>query len=380
MSPSGGWTGPAWLCILENRSFHTRGSHAPPAALHPPLSHEPAVYVFRILLAGLLSLALGACGGDGGVTPDPDPQPQPEPPAITYRVAPPAGKLPWPHHAPDFDELQYQRMTSNLFIVNNYGLMQASLDGATAYLHSGLDVVLPNGTPIYAVQGGTVVAEIGGNEFYRTLIIEDDGRPGYGWGYTHVNGFKVRVRDHVRQGTLLASVHFQGLEHIHLTRMRRVPSGQWTDFAALEAVYPDSFFAYTDTEAPTFEGRFRYARNGTTDFFLPVGDAPVVVSGEVDIVAGIRDGGTYAHSKQPMAGEAQYGDRNAVMRLEYAIRGNGVDVSATALDLRQGAISGAAIMNRPQALLLYYVNEQVKPAGPPAGNYNRRFSFYVLTN
>src|SRR5687768_941305 len=139
----------------------------------------------RILLAALVALALSsACGGDGGVTPDPGPGPgpgpDPAPVGIVYRTPPPAGKLPWPHHSPEWEADQYSRVMNNLFIVNNFGLMQASPGGASAYLHSGLDVVLPNGSPIYAVHGGTVVAEIGGNEFYRTLIVEDEARRGQG--------------------------------------------------------------------------------------------------------------------------------------------------------------------------------------------------------
>lgn len=359
----------------------------PPAVVHPPLHRAPAVYALRILLVLLLSLPLAsACGGDGAVTPEPEPkpkpqpEPEPEPPVSAYTTPPPNGKLPWPHHSPAFDEARYQQMLRDLFIINNYGLMQASADGTLAYLHGALDVVLPNGTPIFAIYPGTVVAEIGSTEFYRTLIVEDEGRPGEGWGYTHVNFFKVQVGDRVQQGTPLASVHFQGVEHIHLSRMRRVPGGQWTDWESLEAVYPDSFFVYTDGEAPVFDARLRYARNGSTAFFVPEGDDPVVVFGEVDIVAGIRDGGEYAQSKQPLAGEAQYGNRNAVMRVEYDIRGNGVEVSATALDLREGAISLGQALTRPQALLLYHVAEQVRPDAPLAANNNRRFSYYVLTN
>lgn len=358
-----------------------RAPFTPAAVLHPLLQQLPAVYALRILLVLLFA---SACGGDGAVTaeprPEPDPQPEPEPTVIVYRTPPPAGKLPWPHHSPAFEPAQYQQMLDDLFIINNYGLMQGSAYTTTPYLHGALDVVLPNGTPIYAIYPGTVVAEIGSNEFYRTLIVEDEGRPGYAWGYTHVNFFKVGVGDKVQQGTHLASVHFQGVEHIHLSRMRRVPGGQWTGWESIESLYPDSFFVYTDTEAPVFDGPLRYARNETPEFFLPAGDGPVLVSGEVDIVAGIRDGGEYARSKQPFAGEARYGDRNAVMRLEYDIRGNGVEVSATALDLRDGAISEAPARAVSQALLLYYVAEQVKPAGPPAGNFNRRFSYYVLTN
>lgn len=299
---------------------------------------------------------------------------------ITYRTPPPAGKLPWPQHAPDWDAARYRAMLDSLFIVNNFGIYQGSVGGAQAYLHSGLDVVLPNGTPIYAVQGGTVVAEIGGGEFYRTLIIEDDGRPGHGWSYTHVNDFRVRPGQRVEQGTLLATVHFQGLEHVHLSRVRLADGGDWTRFQDQYAVYPDSFFVAPDTEAPVFEGRLRFARNGTEEFVPIPAAGPTVVSGEVDIVAGIRDGGEYAHSKGAFMGGVQYGDRNAPARVEYTIRGNGVEVGATGVDFSRIAISGTPAQGRPQALVVFHVYENVRPPGPPVGNNNRRFNFYVLTH
>lgn len=326
----------------------------------------------NLLLMALTAalLPLGAC--DSGVDPDEG--------EIAYRTPPPAGSLPWPQHSPQWGAARVEGMLDSLFIVNNFGIYQANEGGSIAYLHSGLDVVLPNGTPIHAVQSGTVVAQIGGNEFYRTLIIEDDGHPGHAWAYTHVYDFRVAPGQHVQQGTLLAVVNFQGLEHIHLSRMRLVQGGSWTNFADLVSVYPDSFFTYRDTEAPVFEGRFRYARNTSSDFFIPVGDAPAVVSGEVDIVVGLRDGGEYARSRGPFVGGAQYGDRNAPKRIEYTIRGQGVEVSATAIDFSKVEIAGSTANGRLQALLLFHVYELVRPAGPPVGNNNRRFNFYVLTH
>lgn len=327
------------------------------------------------LIAMLLALPPRAAGQEDGARPGTG-----EP--MVYRTPPPAGKLPWPQHAPDWNAARYRAMLDSLFIVTNFGVYQGSADGAQAYLHSGLDVMLPNGTPVYAVQSGTVVAEIGGSEFYRTLVIEDEGRPGHGWSYTHINGFRVRPGQRVRQGTLLATVHFRGLEHVHLSRVRLADGGDWTRFQDAGAVYPDSFFVYPDGEAPVFEGRFRFARNGTGAFIPLPADGSTTVSGEVDLVVGLRDGGESAHSPGSFVGPGgePYGDRNAPVRVEYAIRGNGVEVNETGVDFSRIVISGTPAQGRPQAMVVFHAYESVQPPGPPVGNNSRRFNFYVLTH
>ena len=78
-----------------------------------------------------------------------------------YLVAPPEGKLPWPQHDPAFTRQQYEQMMSGLFIINNFGLYQGGDTRDSVYFHDGLDIVLPNGTVLYAISSGFVRASIG---------------------------------------------------------------------------------------------------------------------------------------------------------------------------------------------------------------------------
>lgn len=328
----------------------------------------------------VVALLLAACGSETAPTAPVEPPPpvQPATPPV-YQVAPPAGKLPWPHHDPAWDQVRYAAMLDSLWVVNNFGVYQGSGDAGTLYLHSGLDVVLPNGTPIYAVEAGTVRANIGGSEFYRTLLVEDEDEPGYGWGYTHVYGFRVLPGQRVEQGTLLASVNFQGLEHIHLTRFRLAAGASWGSFEGLIDLQPDTFFVYRDTEAPIFEGPFRY-RSGS-GFAMRQGDAPVELSGDVEIVVGLRDPGEWSRSKRPFGGAPSYGDRNMPNRVDLEIAdAGGVVLTSTAFDMSKLEIPQVPTTQRSaQVQSIFHHYESVQPPGPPPGNFNQKFNFYVAT-
>lgn len=353
------------------------------------MRHEPPIRR-RLLALGLLALLAVLPGCADTVEPEPPAVPEgpegPDPPGgpPVYRVAPPEGKLPWPHHDPDWDQARYDEMIRDLWVINNYGLYQGGAHRNSLYLHDALDVVLPNGTPIFAVEMGVVRANIGGDEHYRTLLIEDLDRPGRGWGYTHVYHFTVQPGDTVHQGTRIGSVHFLGLEHIHLWRVHRREGGSWSATEDLVSVHPDSFFVYIDTEPPVFEGRFRYVRARTDSAFLAPGpDVPVTVSGDVNIVVGLRDAGEWTRSTSPVGGDPTYGDRHAPTRVEYDIAGSdGVIVSGVAFDLSQLRIPYLPfpIQRADLTLSLYQHYESVNPPAPPPGNNNQRFSYFILTN
>jgi hypothetical protein len=342
----------------------------------------PASTLARCALLALLAL-LPACGDSPGPLPvEPDEPTTPADPPV-YRALPPEGTLPWPHHDPDWGPQQYDAMMRDLWVVNNFGLYQGADPGAL-YLHDALDVVLPNGTPIFAIEPGIVRANIGGDEYYRTLLIEDLERPGWGWGYTHIFNFTVFTGDTVHQGTRIGSVNFRGLEHIHLNRVQRVEGGRWHSYLDLVTVQPDPYFAFVDTEAPVFEGRFRYVRAGTDSAFLATGpDDPVVVSGDVGIVVGLRDPGEWSRSPSPYAGPTPYGDRNSPSRVEYDIAGpDGIIVSAVAFDFSRLRLNRPSSQSEraAQVLALYQFYDYVDPPAPPPGNHNRKFNYYRITS
>lgn len=341
----------------------------------------------RLATLGMLALlALLACGeGDDGITVPPTAPPVVQPPAppapITYLVAPPAGKLPWPQHDPAWDAAAYADMMRRLHIGNNFALYQASgqNDPSSMYLHGGLDVLLPNGTPIHAVQAGVVRAVRTGTPNYESIVVEDERTPGHGWLYVHVTGFRVKVGDRVQQGTRLAHVQFLGIEHVHLDRVRLITGGSddWSRNEMLLRQQPDTFFHYVDTEPPVFEGPFRYLRAGT-DVVLATGAAasagatPPELAGDVDVVAGLRDPGE--HARQP--GHA-LNDRLAVSQLRYAIvNAAGDTVQRGALDLTRAALPRGADAQIAQTVFAPY--ERMMPGAPPW--WQTRWSHYVVTN
>jgi hypothetical protein len=348
-------------------------------------------------VARIPGLALGAVlAGCGGEEPTRGTDPPPErPPLATpaapgapvYRVAPPPGKLPWPQHAPAFGAAEHAAMMRDLHLVNNFGLYQAREEGQRTgtYLHSGLDVVLRNGTPIHAVRAGWVRAVDQRVPSYKSLIVEDADAPGHGWGYVHVDDFRVRVGDYVPQGALLAHVQFRGVEHLHLNRLHLQPGGRWDDGGVTHTVsQPDTFFVYTDTEAPRFEGPFHYYPDEGAEAFARAPGGAATVSGDVDVVVGLRDPGEHARGRTPATSGLT--DRLAVTRLEYAIVPLGASDDATAR-ARVLAFDLATLeipRTRPgdeytlaEVLFKYY--RAVQPAGAPAW-WETRTSYYVPTN
>jgi hypothetical protein len=322
------------------------------------------------------------------VTPPAPPQPPPpvEPPRSeppVYSARPPAGLLPWPHHDPAWDSATYAAKLDSLWVINNFGAYTGTADRSVLYLHDAWDLVLPNGTPIYAVTAGTVVAHMTGNPFYETMIIEDADKPGYAWGYTHVHHWKARLGDRVHQGTELGAVNFQGLEDIHLARYKLMPGGRWNDMSSIEVLHPDGYFHYIDTKPPVFEGRFRYVRNMTDSPFTPAADdVPAVVRGDVDIVVGLRDPGEWTESRVPYAGIANFGGAQAVTRIEYDIANEAGDIllSALAFDLSLIRIVRPNAESRAMQLLTLFQHYESALPRPPAGWATPRFNFYVITN
>lgn len=293
-----------------------------------------------------------------------------------YVTPPPAGKLPWPQHNPKFTKAEYDAMMDSLFIINNFGQYQGDSSRNFVYFHDGLDVVLPNGTKIYAVDSGYVKTIFYGGEYYQMIVIGNTpgSEPGSGWAYAHTNNFQVKVGDKVSQGQYIADIHFMGVPHVHLNRTF-LASGSWDNISNLRTVQSDSYFAYKDTDPPVIESGFRYYRNNS-DSLLGVGSS-AVVSGAVDIVVGMRERGYYAHSKGGVV-YAGFGDRLCVSRIEYYIEGEGGHLfhynSFNFSTMILGQFADA--LDRFYTVYKHYY--LVHPGGPTV--WDKIFSYYIITN
>jgi hypothetical protein len=143
-------------------------------------------------------------------------------PRIPYLTFPYAQQsfepLPWPHQAPDLTPQEIELLNQQVWVINDFPLYQADEEGWPRYFHGGLDIVLDNGTPIYAMKDGWVKFL---DYLSGTIAITDmpGDEPSYGWEYTHLGNFQVEVGDFVTAGTFIGEVDFpQGLAHIHLTK------------------------------------------------------------------------------------------------------------------------------------------------------------------
>ncbi len=327
------------------------------------------------ILAIFVVFSVAACSDNPAGAPvemeEPGPQLPPSQGNIVYAVSLPADKLPWPHHQPDLDQTGYEQLIRDLWVINNFGQYQQGSAKEETYFHDGLDVVIPNGTRLFSLADGVVRSTL-----YGAVTIEDMDQPGYGWSYTHVGGLRVGVGSLVSKGGYVADVDFQGLEHLHLSRIRLADGGDWDDIYDWQFLHVDSLFVYNDTQPPVIEDTFYYFKNNTDSLFA-AGTPATVVSGEVDIVIGARDPGEFAHSKS-----SGFGDRLALAHIEYEISGDQIEPRTfKSIDFRPFPLQ----RRRPNILFdydrvanVYKSYLTLHPEGPQS--YDKIISYYVITN
>lgn len=289
-----------------------------------------------------------------------------------YAVTIPPGKLAWPHHRPDLTQAEYEDLLENLWIINNFGLYQASESNAPYYFHSGLDVILDNGTKVYAIESGYVKSIRSG----ATISIgQTSGQnSGYAWEYVHVDNIQFDIGDFVQKGDYVADIYFEGLPHLHLSRVYHAVDGNWDHYWRSYYLHPDDFFIYADTEPPVIKTPFYFFQNNSDEMFA-IQDT-TVISGDVDIVVGIRDPGEFARSKT-----SGFGDRLCIAKVEYEIKGvGGVSIEPVheqSFDF--GKINLQKERNlRDERLFVVFKHHSI--FHPDGISYNRFFSYYIITN
>src|SRR5688572_22224240 len=188
-------------------------------------------------------------------------------------------KLPWPHQPPGLSGAEVERLNRNVWVINNNPLYQADEAGNWAYFHGGLDIVLTNGTKIYAIQDGWVKSIF--NSAITIANLKSD-QPCYGWSYAHLDNFRVREGDFVKQGTLIGEVNFHGLPHTHLDKVFS-EGAHWRAWRYI--CFPDDHFSFHDNEPPAIQAPFYFFENNTDNTFMPHADGSVALRGDVDIAA-----------------------------------------------------------------------------------------------
>ena len=291
-----------------------------------------------------------------------------------YNVKVPPGKLPWPQQSPDMAQSEVNRMIKNMWIMDNFGTYHGSYDAENdityLYLHDGLDIMLDNGTKLYAVESGYVKSIRRGDDYYGgSMSIGDTpgSEAGMGWEYAHTADFQFGKGDYVNQGEYICNVR---MGHVHLSRIK-VENGDWADKRNKIYFHPDNFFVYEDTEPPIIEKPFYYFHNNSDENF-PAGD-PTVVSGEVDIVVAMKD-------VSECVNNSEYGFllRWCVAKIEYEISGDqtgtvhkiSVDFTKLVLDDWKGICD--------DRVLIIYKHHTI-PVLASAG-LDISYAFYNITN
>ncbi|MDO8587442.1 MAG: peptidoglycan DD-metalloendopeptidase family protein [Armatimonadota bacterium] len=224
---------------------------------------------------GFVPPAPNSAGGVQELAPSGPPEPPPGP------ARPVAKPLPWPFPG------DYK--AQNVF--NNY---QTCTD---AYIHLGLDLIHPAGTPVTAVGPG-YVAGISSNppHTHDCFVVATAKGSDRGWAYTHMDPrtWTFKEGDFIQQGQVLGKlVKFAvdgkpGMDHLHLSyaTFSIDASGKPNAHALLDPLY---FFDWKDTEPPSFLPP-RFVSEGADDKqFKPDASGVVTVKGKVDILAAITD-------------------------------------------------------------------------------------------
>ncbi|MHC4623242.1 MAG: peptidoglycan DD-metalloendopeptidase family protein [Planctomycetota bacterium] len=305
-------------------------------------------------------------------------EPVPEIPDITFPYEEASIEpLPWPHQAPWLTPEEIESLNQQIYVVNDFPLYQSDQAGEHRYFHGGLDIVLDNGTPIYAMKDGWVKSTD-----YSTIAIADtpDNAPSYGWEYTHLSNFQVQVGDFVTSGTFIGEVDFDGLPHIHLSKVFSQGDywGSWRYICM-----PNGHFSYIDEEPPVISTPFYFFENDSDTEIGPDGTGNVVLSGEVDIVVPMREQGLYARSSSWPGWPT---DRLAVTKIEYEILPTGSAPGSgqifQSFDFNDIKIKSSALDAGYNAELtrVVYKHWAFVEGERTGSDWDKCFSYYIITN
>ena len=179
------------------------------------------------------------------------------------------------------------------------------------------------------------------------------------------------VGDYVNKGEFIARVYFQGLAHVHLSRIF-VEYDEWSNYHNWMYRHPDRYFIYEDTQPPVIKEPLYYFHNNSDSLFQ--GGTPTYVSGKVDIVAGMRDQGEFAHSK-----ESGFGDRLCVAKIEYEITPeSGTSVLKKSFDFTKIITKENPLTRKERVLTVFKHYLIFHPGGLTSGN--KTYCYYIITN
>ncbi|MDD2709712.1 MAG: peptidoglycan DD-metalloendopeptidase family protein [Verrucomicrobiae bacterium] len=279
--------------------------------------------------------------------------------------------LPWPHQAPGLTSFEIGKLNREVWVINDFPLYQADTEGKMRYLHGGLDIVLENGTKIYAIKDGWVksvsrsavkIADIQGIE------------PSFGWSYAHLGNIQVKTGEFVKRGTYIGDIDFEGLAHLHLSKI--FSEGAYWENWQFE-LPPNQHFTYQDTTPPVIKTPFCFFENNSEKMIQANANGKPILKGAVDIVVGMRDGGQFAHSK-----DNGFGDRLSPAKITYEICSRGMGgktLSFRSFDFTQMIFKQGFFGNNNNSQLTRTIFIHTDIIDKTASG-DKVFSYYIITN
>ncbi len=189
------------------------------------------------------------------------------------------------------------------------------LGGIPPWMHSGLDIPAPTGTPVYAVKSGymkTITAKFDYYSFWRIVIGDEPGIDTCeAFFYAHLlfeSIPAVPFDTYIEAGTQIGTLvdwpfHENTNPHLHFSRIRYAgDSTQWAvgqdDWIFI--ANPLDFLDDVDSDVPFYENAFEddllaFCENESDTYFAS-GEA---VSGDVDIICSVHDYHNLENSKKP---------------------------------------------------------------------------------
>lgn len=249
-------------------------------------------------------------------------------------------------------------------IGNSYGEYQNY--GGAPYFHPGIDILVPSGTPVYAIKSGYVKAVLTTSaELHWRVAIGDsaDAAPCDGYLYAHLDMSTIAVYEgeYVTEGQFLGKIvvwPIANFHHLHFVKIHN--SGTtWSSDWSFVGNPLDELEGITDPDAPVFENalgsqKFAFCQNESSRYFSEGG----TISGDVDIICRVYD---YIN---------HYNWKLTPHKLEYKIDGDS-SVPWTTSVIFTGLLDYANNVD------VIYRNDAVCES---RGDYDYRWYFMNLTN
>ncbi|HET6603758.1 MAG TPA: M23 family metallopeptidase [Xanthomonadaceae bacterium] len=162
--------------------------------------------------------------------------PQPDPPTVTPAPSPPLAsvRLPEPQHGLAIPVLGLDREA----LRDNFAEMRES-----GHAHEAIDIMAPTGTPVVAVQDGTIV-KLFDSERGGLTIYQFDPSGSFAYYYAHLDRYAPDLEEgqQVRRGEVIGYVGSTGnasaaAPHLHFSIFRLGPEKRWWQGEAINP-YP----------------------------------------------------------------------------------------------------------------------------------------------